>query len=197
MRVAPLALAALLALTGCGGDEPEEQPSQFTPPAAQTRDTTFEDTLSEAAATTAPDDSLTPGATGRGEMTGEPGESAPSAGAAEGGSGAAESGSGAAAAGERLYTIQVAAFLEPATAEEWAGRLRSQGLPVWTSITEYQGRTFHRLRVGVVGAFSDARRLGAMVAERYEWPVWVAPVTPADPVPDDAVAATQRVLEGG
>lgn len=94
----------------------------------------------------------------------------------------------------RLYTVQVAAFLSPDSARKWSGRLASQGLPVWTTIHEVQGRMFHRVRVGAVPTVGEARQLGEILKQRYEWPTWVAPVTPAEPVPDGAVEATQDLI---
>lgn len=179
MRLIALALVATLALTGCGGDDPEPQQEQtFTPrpatqrPAADTvrRDTAVRDTSGLAA----------------GPDTDRTGPERPRA-----------DGGVTAPAGQRLYTIQVAAFTDAGSATEWSGRLQRQGLPTWTSVFEQEGRTFYRVRVGAVPTVAEARRLGSMLSQRYEWPVWVAPLTPADRIPDDAVANTRRVLEGG
>lgn len=98
---------------------------------------------------------------------------------------------------ERLYTVQVAAFTEPSSADELEDRLRTAGLPVWTSVTEHGGRTFYRLRVGVVPTIADARRLGSIITQRYQWPVWVAPLTPVDRLPANAVEETRRLLGTG
>jgi hypothetical protein len=78
----------------------------------------------------------------------------------------------------------------------WTGRLKSQGLPVWTSMAELGGQTFYRVRVGAVPTVSEARRLGTMLSQRYEWPVWVAPLSAADRIPENAVADTRRMLGG-
>jgi cell division protein FtsN len=102
-----------------------------------------------------------------------------------------------AAAGEARYTVQVAAFTSRASAELWTERLSAQGLPVWSSVSELGGRTFYRVRVGAVPSFAEARELGDMLTERYEWPVWVAPLSPADRVPAGAVANTRRVIGAG
>ncbi len=95
---------------------------------------------------------------------------------------------------QRLYTVQVAAFLSPDSARKWSGRLASQGLPVWTTVHEVRGRMFHRVRVGAVPRVSEARRLGEILRQRYEWPTWVAPVTPTEPIPDGAVQATRDLI---
>ncbi len=191
MRLTPLALVALLALAGCGGDEPDEAADTPPVPAPQrpAADTTVGDTVALDSLAEAADTAGPTGGEARPGQGDQPAPDEPATGADRATS------TGQRAAGGRLYTVQVAAFTDPASATEWAGRLRRQGLPVWTSMAETGGRTFYRVRVGAVPTFSEARRLGSMVAARYEWPVWVAPVGPADQVPDDAVEATRRVLQ--
>lgn len=95
-----------------------------------------------------------------------------------------------------LYTVQVAAFTNPVTAREWADRLRADDLPVWTSMAEIGGRTFHRLRLGALPSVTGTRRLAELISDRYHWPVWVAPVTPSDRVPVNAVEQTRALLGG-
>jgi cell division septation protein DedD len=186
MRLIPFALVALLALSGCGGDEPEQTPERSTPaPRRPAADTTLGDTI-------APDTAAVDTTVAGGEASGSPGAGAEEA-AGAGAAGETPSSTGR----QRLYTVQIAAFTEPTSATDWAGRLRRQGLPAWTSMAELGGRTFYRVRVGAVRELDQARALGSMVSNRYEWPVWVAPITPADQVPDDAVEATRRVLQGG
>ncbi len=197
MRLTRLALAALIA-TGCGGDDGDDTdtlPAQRSAP-EQPADTTPGDTLFDGT------DSTVVGVAGR---PGQPGQADPSS-----PSGSADRRAGAAAArttqrgqsgqqsqDSRLYTVQVAAFTEAASAAEWAGRLRQQGMPVWTSVAELNGQTFYRLRVGALSTVTDARRLGGMIAERYEWPVWVAPLTAADHPPEGAADASHRLIESG
>lgn len=96
-----------------------------------------------------------------------------------------------------LYTVQVAAFTRASTAREWADRLRADDLPIWTSMADVEGRTFHRVRVGALPSLADARRLGRMISERYGWPVWVAPLSSADRLPVNAVQNTRELLRGG
>lgn len=179
MRLTALALVALVA-AACGDDADEApQAAPGTAPQEAVTDTMVRDTLAQ--------DTLDPTAE---RATGEP------ASAERPGQPGAEPGAGA-ATDRRLYTVQVAAFIDAGSAREWEGRLRRQGLPVWTSVAEVGGRTFHRLRVGAAPSVSEAQRLGALLTERYEWPVWVAPLTPAERVPQDAVDQTRRVLEAG
>lgn len=168
MRPTTFALLALL-LAGCGGDD-SEAPETFQTDIRRSAEATADDTA----------DAPPPAPADRDGAAGERADTR-----------AAPSGD------ERLYTVQVAAFTEPSSAEELEQRLRSEGLPVWTSVTEHGGRTYYRLRVGVVPTVSDARRLGSMITQRYEWPVWVAPLTPADRLPAGAVEATRRLLGTG
>jgi DedD protein len=99
------------------------------------------------------------------------------------------------APGARLYTVQVAAFTEHATAQALEERLRRQGVPVWSSRARVGGREFTRVRVGATTSFADAQRLGRRIRDRYRWPVWVARVDAADQPPDDALAATRSFLD--
>lgn len=194
MRFTALALVALLT-AGCGGDDDAEDPPSAPRPAPSTpaADTTT-------GRTPVPGDTLG-AANADADVNGAP-ASGPRAGQASGPTQAPDApANGESRAptmdGQRLYTIQVAAFTDIATAREWADRLRRQGLPVWVSMAEPGGRTFYRVRAGAVPTISEARRLGTMISERYSWPVWLAPLTAADRPPEDAVQATRRLLEEG
>jgi DedD protein len=164
-----LAALTIAALAaGCGGDEPAQEPAQEQG--------------------TPPAEELRPIPPAPPPEATQQGESDPPS--------PAESAPAPVQTGD-LYTVQVAAFLDAATAREWAGRLRSQDMPVWTSEARVQGRTFHRLRVGALPSVSDTRRLGAVLTERYHWPVWIAPLSSTDRLPGDAVQASRRILQGG
>jgi cell division septation protein DedD len=165
-------VTALIALTGCRDDpQPEPPPQDADRPV-----------VDPAADTVAPDDDvpLVPGPARPGQP--DPDQVTPD---------------DAAAAGGARYTVQVAAFTNLESAELWTDRLSRQGLPVWSSVSELGGRTFYRVRVGAVPDFAEARQLGDMLSERYEWPVWVAPLSAADRVPAGAVANTRRVIGAG
>lgn len=166
MRRLPVLTLAALA-AGCGGDEPAQEPAQEqAPPPAEEL-------------------RPIPPAPPPGQMTQGQTEPPPPA--------ATEP---TPVQNQAMYTVQVAAFLNAATAREWAGRLQSQDLPVWTSEARVQGQTFHRLRVGALPSVSDTRRLGAVITGRYHWPVWIAPLSPTDRLPGGAVQDSRRILQG-
>lgn len=100
----------------------------------------------------------------------------------------------AAAAGNALYTVQIGAFVEDATASLWAERLRRRDVPVWVAHVTIKGQTYSRVRVGALTRLREARALAETLKSDYGWPVWVAPVTADDRVPRDAVAATLAFL---
>ena len=199
MRISRLALvlATVSLLAACGGDEPEE--TEIPRPASTTRprvDTAGADSLAARApgrTGARTDGPAQPGAAPSGGEAAQPGRQA---GQPSGEAGRPSGGATAPASGRRLYTIQVAAFTSPDSARKWTGRLNSLNLPVWTSMAELGGTTYYRVRVGAVPTMSEARRLGSMLSSRFEWPVWVAPVTPADRMPNGAVESTRRILEG-
>lgn len=167
MRRLPALTLAVLA-AGCGGDEPaQEPPQEQAPPPAE-------------------DLRPIPPAPPPEEVRQRESEPAPPAEPAS-----------TPVRSEDMYTVQVAAFINAAAAREWAGRLRSQDMPAWTSEARVQGRTFHRLRVGALPSLSDTRRLGAVLTDRYDWPVWIAPLSSTDRPPGDAVQTSRRILQGG
>ena len=190
-----IALAALVSLGGCDREEPQ-QTNIPRPPAQRTA----------ARPDSAADSARVAGDTARaGRPGGQTAQRPGGQGAAQPGTTrpggqtagtAGQAGGTAAPAGSRLYTVQVAAFTSPDSARKWMGRLNSMQLPVWTSMAELGGTTYYRVRVGAAPTVADARRLGTMLSQRLSWPVWVAPVTPSDRLPDGAVDNTRRVLGG-
>lgn len=195
-----LAVSALLVVAGCGGDDPEPAPA--TRPQPQAQQPRVDTTLGDTATVARPQGQVSrpgaPGTTAPGQP-GQPGQQAqrPGGQAGQPGQPSGAAPSTGAASGQRLYTVQVAAFASPDSARKWTGRLNSLNLPVWTSMQELGGQTYYRVRVGAVPTVAEARRLGGILSSRFEWPVWVAPVTPADQLPQDAVNRTRSVLEGG
>ena len=177
-----LALALTLAVAACGDDEPDTPPAARPTPQRPVVDTTIGDTVAtpDDSAAAPGDTAATPGT----DSARSPRPAAPDAGAAAEG-------------GPRLYTVQVGAFVESETARSWERRLADQGLPAWVSIAELRGATYYRLRVGAVGTVAEARRLGRMITDRFEWPVWVAPLSPADRPPEGAVERSRRLLDAG
>ena len=93
------------------------------------------------------------------------------------------------------HTVQVGSFIEPATAQEWAERLRKSGLPVWMESVVIDGRQMNRVRGGLVQSLRDAHAL-AVVLKREGWPVWIAAVTAAEEPPQGAAEATRSYLAG-
>lgn len=193
-------IAALLAFAACGDDgedspeTPDQRPGMQQPASDTAADDTLADAAGEGGAVPGEGESGTaqPGEAGQEGVDEEPaGEARQDVG--EPGADGADAPSDT-PDGQRLYTAQVAAFMSPDPARKWTDRLQSLDLPAWTSMVELEGRTFYRVRVGAVSDMAEARRLGALLTERFEWPVWVAAVTPSDPMPDDAVASTRRVL---
>jgi cell division septation protein DedD len=165
----------LLVLAGCGDRDREPAPDPAGGPAAVSTP-----------AETLPSDPLVPGP-GVADRA-DPGDPArPAADPPE---------RAAAGDADARYTVQVASFTNPESAELWTDRLSRQGLPVWTSVMEVGGRTYYRVRVGAAVTFSEAGQLGQALSERYEWPVWVAPLAAADRPPAGAVASTRRALAG-
>ena len=96
----------------------------------------------------------------------------------------------------RFFTVQVGAFLNPDSAHGLRDRLADQGLPVWATDQEVEGRLFHRVRVGAVSTGTEARRLGEILAESYGVPIWLALVISLESVPAGAVEATREVIAG-
>ncbi len=95
---------------------------------------------------------------------------------------------------ERLYTVQVASFLEADSARRWADRLSRAGYPTWITQATVGGRTFHRLRIGASPSLAEARGLGDRIRQQLKWPIWIAPVEDNAAVPADAVTRTNRMM---
>ncbi|MDX1675838.1 MAG: SPOR domain-containing protein [Longimicrobiales bacterium] len=169
------ALAVTVMLAACGGDEPETPDQTPGDPQPQSEAATPqpEPTARSDSPQPEPDPARQP-------STPAPETAAPPGGGTEG----------------ALYTVQVAAFINVATAREWAGRLRSQALPVWTAEARVDDRRFHRLRVGALPSLEEAERLADRISARYHWPVWVAPVTATDRLPGGVVERSRQLLSG-
>lgn len=174
-RVALVLALALATVTACGRGK-ESKPAVQQRPAAPAPTTPRPDSARLAAARRAAAESAQARARPAPDTTKKPAPAARPAG--------------------KFYTVQIGAFVNADSARSWTGRLASQGLPVWTTTFQLHGRTFHRVRVGVVRSVAEARKLGDMLKQRYSWSFWVAPVSDADAVPDGAVQATQRILSG-
>lgn len=95
---------------------------------------------------------------------------------------------------ERLYTVQIAAYLSPDSATALAGKLAARGLPVWTMEVRSGDNTYHRIRVGAHPRLVEARRLGERISAQFRQEVWVAPVDMSSRIPADAVDQTRALL---
>lgn len=95
-----------------------------------------------------------------------------------------------------LYTVQIASYLEGDAdrAERVAADMREQGIPVWVTRAEVNGRVVCRVRVGALTSQADAHALGMHINRTYDWPFWVSRVTASEPVPPGAVDATRTYL---
>jgi cell division septation protein DedD len=95
---------------------------------------------------------------------------------------------------ERLYTVQIAAYLSADSAQALAAKLAARGLPVWTMEVRVGERSSHRIRVGAHPRLGEVRRLGAQISAQYRQEVWVAPVDMSSRIPTNAVEATRALL---
>jgi cell division septation protein DedD len=96
----------------------------------------------------------------------------------------------------RLYTAQVGAFADAATARAWAGRLEARGLPVWLSEATLGGQRLIRLRVGAVDSPEDAQLLATRLQRDFGYEAWIDGVVAGETLPADAIVATLRYLFG-
>lgn len=95
---------------------------------------------------------------------------------------------------ERLYTVQIAAYLSPDSAHNLADRLSARGLPTWTMEVRLGDQTYHRIRVGAHPGLREMRRLGEQISTQFRQEIWVAPVDMSSRIPADAVEATAALL---
>lgn len=95
---------------------------------------------------------------------------------------------------ERLYTVQIAAYLSADSAQNLADRLTTRGLPVWTMEVRHGNQTYHRIRVGAHPGLREMRTLGQQISAQYKQNVWVAPVDMSAQIPATAVAETRALL---
>lgn len=97
---------------------------------------------------------------------------------------------------DRLYTVQIAAYLDEAGANRLADRLRDRGLPIWVTNATVGDQGWTRVRIGASPSLTETRELGAWITRQFDSPVWVAPVDQTtEPVPGDAVEQTRAFLQ--
>jgi cell division septation protein DedD len=98
---------------------------------------------------------------------------------------------------EARFTVQVGSFVEPATADRWAERLRQRGLPVWRIDLALQGQRVSRIRVGALPTKAEAERLASVLTREFRWQARADEIEDADRPPANAVRATRAYLAGG
>src|SRR5690606_25987230 len=76
-------------------------------------------------------------------------------------------------ASERLYTVQIAAYVDATAASTLAERARTLGAPVWVSTVTLGGRTIHRVRIGASPSRVDALELARRVQAQLQIQPWV------------------------
>ncbi|HKJ93662.1 MAG TPA: SPOR domain-containing protein [Longimicrobiales bacterium] len=97
-----------------------------------------------------------------------------------------------------LYTVQIGSFSDAQVdrANKVVAEMKSQGIPVWVTRTEVQGRMMNRVRVGALPDKSAAESLGRYIHSAFDEPTWVTHVDASDQVPDGTVEKTQAFVKG-
>lgn len=100
----------------------------------------------------------------------------------------------AASRGDRLYTVQVGAYRDRRAAEQLVARIGQDKLPVWVSQATVNGRTYYRVRAGALPNWNQAVQLAERLGRDHKLQTWVAPISPSESLPPDAVSATRAAL---
>jgi len=93
-----------------------------------------------------------------------------------------------------LFTVQIGAFLSGEAASQLSEQLGRREIPARLMEVDVSGRHFHRVRVGALPGFGEARQLGARLANEFRQPVWIAPVGDDDRVPAGTIEATRALM---
>lgn len=163
-------LVVLVAVSACNRDKPADAPQQ------------------QAAAPTPPLRDTTPPSATKTPASSPTGTKAPAQPASVGRAGGASS---ELASARRVFTVQVAAYLNAATAQSQRARLERAGVPVWTATATVGGQDFTRVRVGATTTLEEARALADKLRATYHWPVWITTVENRTALPADALSATR------
>lgn len=166
------ALSLVVMIASCGGDEPEPAPEQQadTTPAAAPQPTPAQRAAAARADST------------------RRAQAAANA--------AATAASTDLASAPRLRTVQVAAFVNAASARALIDRLEKDGVPAWTSTTTLGGEQFTRVRVGVATTGDEVRTLAEKVRAQYHWPVWITLVEDRSAVSATTLVASRSYAGG-
>jgi cell division protein FtsN len=100
------------------------------------------------------------------------------------------------ASARTVYTVQVASYLNGATAQAQKARLERAGVPAWTATATVGGQEFTRVRIGAATNAADARAVANKIQATYHYPVWVTRVENRAALPGDALSVTRAYASG-
>jgi DedD protein len=95
-----------------------------------------------------------------------------------------------------VYTVQVASYLNAATAQAQKARLERAGVPAWTATATVGGQEFTRVRIGAATSAADARAVANKILATYHYPVWVTRVENRAVLPSDVLTVTRSYAGG-
>jgi cell division protein FtsN len=87
--------------------------------------------------------------------------------------------------------VQAGSFSNAEHAEWLRAKLQKVGLPVWTSKTTVDGKSFTRVRIGVTTSTADVQDLVDKIRERYQGPAWLAMIENRSEVPSGLLRRTR------
>jgi cell division septation protein DedD len=96
-----------------------------------------------------------------------------------------------------VRTVQVGAFPNAAAARWWESKLKSEGIPAYTTTATVGGEEVTRLRIGVALTGTEARAIADKIHARYDWPVWITIVEDRSAVTGAMLSASRRYAAGG
>ncbi len=74
---------------------------------------------------------------------------------------------------EAGYVVQVGSYLNHDLAESMAEKYKKRGYDTFLDQVEVNGQEFYRLRIGVFKSYSEAKRIGEQLVDRYSASYWV------------------------
>lgn len=100
------------------------------------------------------------------------------------------------ASARTVYTVQVASYLNAATAQAHKARLERAGVPAWTATATVGGQEFTRVRIGAATSAADARAVADKIQATYHYPVWVTTVENRAVLAADVLTVTRSYAGG-